>query len=149
MSGFRVIGVDLGNKRVGVAVCDSNQLLATPYGMIERVNNRPVEHQRLAEVVEETGAKLIVVGLPLSLDGSLGAAAKAVLAEVKSMRKNIGVEVDTHDERLTTVEAERSQRHMKLGKKKKRQTIDQLAATVILQSWLDSSKSNRQDIETP
>ncbi len=148
MSNFRVIGVDLGTKRVGVAVCDAGQLVATPYGMIERVNNRPVEHQQLAEIVSETGAKLIVVGLPLSLDGTLGPAAKAVLAEVKSMRKNINIDVDTHDERMTTIEAERSQRQMNLRSKKKRQTIDQLAATIILQSWLDSGGKNRPTTES-
>ncbi len=148
MSGFRVIGIDLGSKRVGVAICDAGQLVATPYETIERVDNRPREHERLAAIIDETGAELIVVGLPLSLDGTLGPAARAVLSEVKSMRKNLDMRVETHDERMTTVEAERSQQKMNLRSKRKRQTIDQLAATIILQSWLDSRRKNPSETES-
>lgn len=145
LAGFRVLGVDLGTKRIGVAVCDDGHRVASPYGTVDRVNNRPVEHDELALIMQETGAELVVVGLPISLDGTLGPAGKAVLSEVKSMRKRLSVTVETHDERFTTVEAERSQRAMKMKAKKRKQTVDQLAATVILQSWLDSTATTKEN----
>ena len=83
---------------------------------------------------------LVVVGLPLSLDGSVGPAAQAILAEVDELRAALPVSVVTWDERLSTVEAERSLRAMRVRKGRHRQVVDQVAATVILQSWLDAGQ---------
>ena len=78
------------------------------------------------------------MGLPLSLDGRIGPAAQAILDEVEELRPRVDVDVVTWDERLSTVEAERSMRTMGVRKDKRRRIVDQLAATVILQSWLDA-----------
>ena len=90
--------------------------------------------------MDEAGAEVVVVGLPLSLDGSLGPAARAILDEVDQMRRALDAEIVTWDERLSTVQAERSMRVMGVRKGDKRRIVDQLAATVILQSWLDAGE---------
>jgi putative Holliday junction resolvase len=117
----RAIGLDLGSRRIGVALCDSEGRVATPYKVVERSKDRLGDHRRIRALYDEVEAELIVVGLPLSLDGSVGPAASKALAEADELRTNLGVRVETQDERLSTVAAERA-----------------LLAAVILQSWLDS-----------
>jgi putative holliday junction resolvase len=107
---------------------------------VTRSGDRVRDHRRIAALVDEAGAGVVVVGLPLSLDGSVGPAAAGVLAEVEELRAALGVEVVTWDERLTTVEAERSLRAMGVRKGKRRRVVDQVAATVILQSWLEAGR---------
>ena len=114
--------------------------MATPYETVQRVGNRPVEHDRLAELVSEVGATVMVVGLPLSLDGTEGPAARKVKSEVKALRRRlaeIDVMVATHDERHSTTVAGRSLSAGGVDGRKGRSVIDQLAAAVILQSWID------------
>jgi putative Holliday junction resolvase len=134
----RAVALDLGTRRIGVAVSDSGATLATPYETVHRSGDRGRDHRRIAELVDDVGAEVVVVGLPLSLDGSVGPAARAILDEVEDMRATVRVELVTWDERLSTVEAERSMRSMGVRKDKRRRIVDQLAATVILQSWLDA-----------
>ena len=114
--------------------------MATPYGVVTRSGDRSVDHRRIAALVEEAGAEVVVVGLPLSLDGSAGPAAQAILAEIDELRGVLPVSIVTWDERLSTVEAERSLRAMRVRKGRHRQVVDQVAATVILQSWLDAGQ---------
>jgi putative Holliday junction resolvase len=134
----RALALDLGTRRIGVAVSDSGGSVATPYETVHRSGDRGRDHRRIAQLVEDAGAEVVVVGLPLSLDGSLGPAARTILAEVDEMRPTVGAELVTWDERLSTVEAERSMRAMGVRKDRRRRIVDQLAATVILQSWLDA-----------
>lgn len=134
----RVLALDLGRRRIGVAVCDDGRTVATPYRTVDRSGHRPDEHAELARLVTEVGAVAVVVGLPLSLDGSTGPAAKAALSEVKALRKVLGVPVVTHDERLSTVAAETSLDRAGVRGSRRRRVVDQLAAQVILQSWLDA-----------
>ncbi len=115
--------------------------MATPLETIERVGDRTIEHGRVQALIDEYGVSLLVVGLPLSLDGTIGPAGKTILREVKSLRKRLGIEVVTHDERFTTVTAEGSLRAQGVGSRKGRSVVDQLAAAVILQSWLDAQSS--------
>lgn len=133
-----MLGLDLGDARIGVAVCDVDRLVATPVETVNRVGDRSVEHGRLVELIEEYQATGVVVGLPLSLDGEVGPAARKVLSEVKGLRRRLGVEVITHDERLSTVEAQGSLRRQGVRGSRGRQVVDQVAAAVILQSWIDS-----------
>lgn len=142
----RAIGLDLGDRRIGVAVCDTDRTLATPYGTVHRVGDRPAEHELIAEMVAETEAELLVVGLPLSLDGEVGPAAKSVLAEVRALRRNLSIEVVTHDERLTTVTAEDYLAERGIRGQKRREVVDQVAAAVILQSWIDAG--NHRETES-
>lgn len=137
----RAIALDLGERRIGVAVCDSDRTVATPYTTVKRVGDRTVEHGEIEAIVAEVEATAIVVGLPLALDGSEGPAVRKVLSEVKALRKRfdpVGVAVVTHDERHSTTTATRSLQTGGVGTRKGRSVVDQLAASVILQSWIDA-----------
>lgn len=136
----RAVALDIGTRRIGVALSDSGGTVATPYEVVTRSGDRARDHRRIADLVEEAGADVVVVGLPLSLDGSQGPAARTILAEVDELRATLGVDVVTWDERLSTVEAERSLRVMGVKKGNRRRVVDQVAATVILQSWLDAGQ---------
>ncbi|HET8618271.1 MAG TPA: Holliday junction resolvase RuvX [Acidimicrobiales bacterium] len=136
----RAVALDIGTRRVGVAVSDSGGTVATPYEVVSRSGDRSRDHGRIATLVGEAEAGIVVVGLPLSLDGSIGPAARAVLDEVDELRAALPVPVVTWDERLSTVEAERSLRAMGVRRGHRRQVVDQVAATVILQSWLDAGQ---------
>ena len=136
----RAVALDIGTRRVGVAVSDSGGPVATPYEVVPRSGDRSRDHGRIAALVGEAEAGIVVVGLPLSLDGSIGPAARAVLDEVDELRAALPVPVVTWDERLSTVEAERSLRAMGVRRGHRRQVVDQVAATVILQSWLDAGQ---------
>ncbi len=132
-----MLALDLGDRRIGVAVCDAGRVLATPYGTVKRVGDRPKEHAEIQEIIDETGAVLVVVGLPLSLDGQLGPAARSVVSEVKGLHRALSVPVETHDERLTTITAEGNLADGGVRGRKRREVVDQVAASVILQGWLD------------
>ncbi len=135
---MRAIGVDLGARRIGIALSDSGGTVATPWTKVERCGDEALDHRRIADLVDEAEAEAVVVGLPLSLDGSVGPAAEAVLAEVERLRVVIGVPVETYDERLTTVTAERVLREQGVTGRRRRQVVDQVAASVFLQAWLDA-----------
>lgn len=137
----RSLGLDLGERRIGVALCDSGGLLATPYEVVARSGDRVRDHRRIAELVDEAGAVRVVVGVPTSLGGDAGPAALAVLAEIEELRDALTVPVCTHDERLTTVTAQRSLRQAGVNTKKGRKVVDQVAAAVILQAWLDAESA--------
>jgi putative Holliday junction resolvase len=136
----RALGLDIGSRRVGVALSDSGGTVATPYEVVDRSGDRGRDHRRIAALVDEAGADVVVVGMPLSLDGSIGPAAQAVLDEIDQLRGVLAVEIVTWDERLSTVQAERSLRAGNVRKAKRRRVVDQVAATVILQSWLDAGQ---------
>ncbi|HEY8544312.1 MAG TPA: Holliday junction resolvase RuvX [Acidimicrobiales bacterium] len=136
---MRALGLDLGEKRIGVAL--SSGSLATPYEVVHRSGSRERDHAAIARLAEEAGAELIVVGLPLSLDGTKGPAARTVEAEAEELRVQVGLPVELWDERLSTVEATRRLGGAGVRGRKRRHVIDQVAATVILQSWLDANPS--------
>ena len=136
----RALGLDIGTRRIGVALSDSAGTLATPYEVVTRSGDRERDHRRIAALAEEAGADVVVVGLPLSLDGSVGPAARTVLDEVDELRAHLGLPVVVWDERLSTVEAERSLRAVGVKGKARRRVVDQVAATVILQAWLDAGQ---------
>jgi putative Holliday junction resolvase len=136
----RAVGLDLGTRRVGVALSDSAGMVATPYDVLTRSGDRMRDHGRIAELVGEAGAEVVVVGLPLSLDGSVGPAARKILDETDELRARLPVGVVTWDERMSTVEAQQSLRAAGVKGRKGRRVVDQVAATVILQSWLDAGQ---------
>ena len=136
---MRALGLDLGTKRIGVALSDSAGTMATPYEVVQRSGSHERDHARIAALAEEAGAELLVVGLPLSLDGSKGPAALGVEAEIAELREHVPLPVETWDERLSTVEATRRLRAAGVRGRKRRHVVDQVAATVILQSWLDAN----------
>jgi putative holliday junction resolvase len=141
----RVLGVDLGSRRVGLALSDPSGVVASPYSVMERSGDRAADHRAIVAVAREADADRIVVGLPLSLRGDTGPAARAVLEEVEALRGQAeGMTVVTHDERLTTTSAERGLREAGVGGRERRAVIDKVAAAVLLQSYLDSPRWRRE-----
>lgn len=135
-----MLGVDLGSRRIGVAASDRSGLIATPLTVIVRGSSQKVDHAELARIVREEEAEAVVVGLPLNMDGSEGAAAESARREVERMATVVGVPVYLHDERRTTVEADRVLMENKMNAQARRRVVDKVAAAVILQSWLDSRR---------
>ena len=136
----RVLGVDLGSRRIGLALSDPDGRVATPHGVVERSGDLAADHRTILAHAREAGASRVVVGLPLSLSGDVGPAARAVLGEVDALRALAtgGVTVDTHDERLTTVIAERGMRAARASRRARRRKVDASAAAVMLQSYLEA-----------
>lgn len=140
---MRALGIDLGSKRVGVAVSDRSGTIAGPLTVVARSGRVADDHRRLAALVTEEEAEVVVVGLPLSLDGSDGPAARAARREADQLATVVGVPVVLHDERLTTVSAERTLRSAGLRAPARREVVDKVAAAVMLQSWLDGRPEGR------
>ena len=139
----RVLGVDLGARRIGLALSDPLGDLAGPLAVLERTGDRAADHIAILGTATENEAGLIVVGVPLSLStGRPGPAARATLAEVAELTERAAaidppVSVETYDERLTTVTAQRSLATGGVRAKDRRGLVDKVAAAVLLQSWLD------------
>ena len=133
----RVLGIDLGQRRIGVAVSDPGRVLATADRVLVRTGDPERDRRAIAEIAAEWEATLIVVGLPLSLDGSQGPAATAALAEATRIGEVTGLPVETYDERFTTVSAERTLSEQDVRGQDRRKVIDMVAAAVLLQAWLD------------
>jgi putative holliday junction resolvase len=133
----RVLGVDLGSKRIGIAVSDAGQRLATGFTMLARTGDVAATRQALARLVDDEEVVAVVVGMPRSLDGSFGPAARQALEEVAQLRGVLNVPVETQDERLTTVAAAGALRAGGVRGRARRGVIDQVAAAVMLQTWLD------------
>ena len=141
---MRALGIDLGSKRIGVAVSDRSGTIATPLVVVLRSGDRARDHRRLAELVAEEEAERMVIGLPLSLDGSMGPAALAAVAEAEEIASVVGVPVETFDERLTTVSAQRSLIEARMSREARRRLVDKVAAAVMLQTWLDGRAGGRR-----
>ena len=133
----RVLGLDLGSKRIGVAVTDADHKVATGVKTVARSGDTALDHRTLAALVDEWGAVGVVVGVPISLSGEMGPAAQAVLDEVTALRSRLDVEVDIVDERLTTVVASASLRSTGRSSRQQRAVIDQAAAATLLQTWAE------------
>jgi putative Holliday junction resolvase len=138
----RVLGIDLGSKRIGVAVSDPTRTLASPVTVLERSGDSVADRRAIRRLVVEHEAEKVVVGLPTSLSGEPGPAAKAALTEVVALSDELGIPVLAWDERFTTVIADRGMASGGRNSKQRRATIDAAAAAVMLQSWLDA---NRED----
>ena len=109
--------------------------------MVQRTGDRAQEHRKIAALAAEAEAEVIVVGVPYHLDGRLSPNAHAALAEAAELHDTIGLPVETYDERLTTVTAQRSLNEMNLSPAARRRAIDQVAAAVMLQAWLDHRRA--------
>ena len=135
---MRVLGIDLGSKRIGIATSDRSGTIATPYTVLLRCGSMGGDHRNIAKMVVEEEAEAVIVGLPLNMDGSEGKAAQAARVEAARMATVVGVPVHVHDERLTTVEADRVLMEQKMKAQARRRIVDKVAAAVMLQSWLDT-----------
>lgn len=181
---MRVLGLDLGERRVGVAISDPEGIIASPLKTLELSKNSaarvapldflsssptsseadpkvvPIPSKALpfppeaslpltsplatkvAELVRQYKVEGVVVGLPLSLDGTAGVAAQQATQQAKDLQSALGIQVFTHDERMTTVIAEDILRRGGVKGQKRKGVVDKIAAAVMLQSWLDCRRHN-------
>jgi putative Holliday junction resolvase len=139
--GVRALGVDLGSKRIGIAVSDISGTIASALTTVHRSKSRRHDHAAIAELVRVEEAEVVVVGLPLSLDGSHGKAAKAATTEARQLANVAGVPVEMYDERFTTVTAERGMLEAGLNAQARRKVVDKVAAAVMLQAWLEHRRN--------
>jgi putative holliday junction resolvase len=135
----RALGLDIGDRRIGVALSDPSEVLATPLKTIVRLSDAGAVGQ-IAELIKKYGPGKLIVGLPYSLNGAIGKQAEKVLAFTKLIATETDVKIVMQDERLTSVSA--NQKLREAGKKggKLKSGMDAAAATVILQSYLDESR---------
>jgi putative Holliday junction resolvase len=132
----RHMGLDVGDRRIGVALSDDTATLASPLTTLAR-GAAGGDAAAVALLAARHEVTAVVVGLPLNMDGTQGPQARKVLAFVEALRKRLRVPVLLRDERLTTVEAEEQLRESGLGWKERKRVVDQAAAIVILQEYLD------------
>jgi putative holliday junction resolvase len=132
----RVLAVDPGSRRVGLALSDESRLLASPLRTLQAEPAATLS-ERLAAVVREVGAVELVVGLPRNLDGSSGEAAAAARSLADELKRSTRLPVSLHDERLSSVAAERHLVGQGVRREKRKGLVDQLAATLILEAFLE------------
>lgn len=147
----RLLGLDLGDVRVGVAMSDVTATLASPHVVVKRVG--PLKKvgplvEEVAKLVDEWEIVTVVVGLPLSLDGSSGPAARKAGKVISALTDRLSVPVVTYDERLTTVSADRALAEAGVDSRKRRDVIDMVAAAIILQGWIDARAHQAADQPT-
>ena len=138
---MRLLAVDLGSKRIGVAVSDALGISVRP---VETIRRSSVERDlaRLKFLVEDLEAEAVVIGLPLRMDGAAGDAAQIVMRFRERLQKKLGVAVYTQDERLTSYEAEQMMIERGFGREERRARSDEFAAMIILQDYLSRTRTN-------
>jgi len=132
----RILGIDYGERRIGVAISDALCITAQPLKTITRDSDETAAEE-ICNIVRERDAERIVVGLPRNMDGSLGPQAKRVMEFASLLREKSGLPVETIDERLTTMRAQREMRNAGLSHAKKRKRVDTMSAQFILQTYLN------------
>lgn len=140
---MRILGLDFGSHRIGIAISDPTGSMAQPLSVIEK---RPddSEIKRILELVDEYNVDEVVVGLPVSMSGEIGAQAQVVLEYVEKLKNELRVPVITWDERLTTSFAERALMESNVKRSRRKEIVDKVAAAVILQGYLDLKRSKER-----
>ena len=131
---MRYLGIDYGQKRTGLAICDEKELIASPIAVITGQNDLV---RRIADFAEREQVGAVVVGLPLNMDGTEGKAAKVARKFGAKLADALGIQVLFHDERLSSFDAQQKLIETDFSRKKKKKRIDAIAAASILQSFLD------------
>lgn len=139
---YRVLALDVGDKRIGVAVSDQTRMLVRPVTTVQR-KNRDADVRRIADIVQDEEIRVIVIGLPKNMDGSEGAQAQKVRGFGKQLARQVDAEIVYEDERLSTFTAIESlvERGVKTGHE--RELVDMEAASVILQAYLDRAGNRK------
>jgi len=136
---MKLLGIDYGDKIIGLAMGDSNGPMVHGHGVLERIEiNTDLEEIR--QIVEDNNINQIVIGLPKRLDNTIGTKAQEVLEFVELVKQQTGLPVVTWDERLTSVEANRSLQDVNMSHRQKKRHINTVAACIILQSYIDAQK---------
>ena len=142
----RVLCIDYGAKRHGIALSDALRLTARGLQTLERPRTRQREFERLAALVREHAVGLVVMGLPLNMDGTPGTHHDEVVSYAKALTEFLRLDVLLVDERRTTMQAEHHLKQVGTGGwKKRKERVDQVAAAIILQSWLDGGSPESRD----
>jgi len=138
---MRILCLDIGERRIGVAVSDEDGVVARGLASIERTGR---ETERIAALVKEYGAGLIVYGLPLRMDGSMSSQTEKTLAFIDHLRSVVSIPMEPWDERLSTRQAEAILIEADMSRKKRKKLVDKLSAQIILQDYLNSRFESRQ-----
>lgn len=133
---MRIMGLDVGDRTIGVAVSDAMGLTAQGIETIQRTNKK-ADYKRLEEIIKEKVVTKMVVGLPKNMNGTIGPQGEKVLQFIEELKKRFNIEIILWDERLTTVAAQRTLISADVSRKKRKKVIDMIAATYILQGYLD------------
>ena len=139
---MKIMAVDLGKARTGLAVCDPGEMLASPLVVLPSWNQEKLLDE-IANLAKEHRIEQMVVGLPLNMDGSQGESAQNALAFAKLLREKTGLPVDMKDERGTTISAHNYLNTTDTRGKKRKAVVDAVAATIILQDYLDYRRNHR------
>ena len=141
---MKILGIDYGEKRIGLALSDISNTVAQSLKVLKRNATRSWLGE-IKAIVDKNKIEKIVIGLPKNMNGSIGEKGKEVLAFVKVLGKVVRVPIVTWDERLTTVSAEKVLRQAELSRKKRKDILDKLSACIILQNYLDSIESSQKE----
>ena len=139
----RILGLDVGEKRIGAALSDPEGILATPLMVIDRERVES-DSKALLDLVRQYSVARIVVGLPYSLDGSVGRQAEKVKDFIDWLSQHSEIPVETWDERFSTVAAEHLMVEAGMKRKKRKERVDAMAAALILQSYLDRMRTQEE-----
>ena len=137
---MRILGIDYGTKRIGLAISDPSEIMAQPLATIDHKDDNG-SIKIIADVIEEYSVGLVVVGLPISMSGEIGLQAQSVIEFINEFKRQNPVPVETWDERLSTSMAQKALLDAKTKKSKKKGIIDKVAAAIILQGYLDSKRT--------
>jgi putative Holliday junction resolvase len=136
---MRYLAIDHGNKRTGLAICDADEVMVSPLGVLQ---GRKDVIWEIAQIIENEEVEAVVLGLPLNMDGSEGPQAKLVKAFAERLQQQVDVPVHLHDERLSSFGAWEKLASMELSKGKKRGLVDAVAAAEILESFLEQKEGS-------
>ena len=136
---MRIMGLDYGDKTIGVAMSDEMGWTGQNLEVIKR-SSKVKDMARLREIVNEYGVDEIVVGLPKNMDSSIGPRARLCISFAEALKRELNIRVQMYDERLSTLIAQRTLLEADVSRKKRKRAVDKMAAAVILQDYLDSRK---------
>ena len=137
---LRILSIDYGDRRIGLAMGDTEVAIATGLPTLERPSPAADVTEPLRRLCREQGVERIVVGVPVNMDGSMGQRARLSLDFAEQLRAELGIEVETWDERLTTRQADRAMLEGDLSRKKRKGRLDRLAAQLLLQNYMDAQR---------
>ena len=139
MTTGRIVALDVGDRRIGIAVCDELRIIASPHSVYTRVGFGP-DVRHIKALCDQLGTRDVLCGLPRNMDGTVGFQAQKVQALAEQL-ENAGLNIFYQDERLTTVTAERALIEGGMHRQERRGTVDKVAAAVILQQYLDTLRN--------
>lgn len=138
---YKIMGLDYGDVRIGVALSDVTRFLSSGYETyVRKSTEKDLSH--LSDLIAQNNVKKVVFGLPLNMDGSRGVRVEKTEAFAEKLKEKCGVEIDYYDERLSSVSAEEILIEAGVRREKRKEVIDKLSATIILQNYLDENKEN-------